>query len=256
MITTTLTSLIALAALVSGGSAQPEDFDPADIAVSGSRPLATAIELLEARHGQVITYEDAPYGSPIDINDVTLTERRDLANYPPGQAPRVLIPRPGKIEAGYLVARGTGQPDDMAAVVQMLADVHAQNGNPGAFEVRGGDRAWHVVPRRVMAVDGELRDVVPLLDLPVTLADADRNGVQTLEALCAELARLSGHGVQVGTVPLNLLMHHHSRVSCENATARDVLAGFLTAVRARLSWQLFYDPGAQLFVLNVHGVEP
>ncbi len=254
MITAILTNLIALAAFAAVGAAPPEHFDPVDLAVDSPRPLAAAIELLEARHGQVITYEDAPYESPADVADVTLAVRQDLADYPAGRAPRVLIPRPAKIEAGYLVAQSTGQPDDIATVVQMLVDVHAQSGNPGSFELRAGDAAWHVVPRRVTAADGNVRDVAPLLDSLVTLPDADRNGVETLEALCAELSRLSGYRVQVGTVPLNLLMHHRSRVSAENAAARDVLSRFLAAVGPNLSWRLLYDPGMRLFVLNVHAV--
>ncbi len=43
------------------------------IAVNGEtgRPLAEVLEQLERRHGWVITYEDARYEHPDDIDDVT-----------------------------------------------------------------------------------------------------------------------------------------------------------------------------------------
>src|SRR2546426_6553565 len=63
----------------------------ANLSVQDPRPLAKAIEILEEKYGFVITYEDPRYTHPSEITDVTEKDRRDLANFKPGKAPRVLI---------------------------------------------------------------------------------------------------------------------------------------------------------------------
>ncbi|MCY7391836.1 MAG: hypothetical protein LH647_10235, partial [Leptolyngbyaceae cyanobacterium CAN_BIN12] len=56
--------------------------------------MAAALEILEAKYGVVITYEDVPYMHEEEIMDQTSSEYRQ--SHPGG--PRALIPRGGSLE--------------------------------------------------------------------------------------------------------------------------------------------------------------
>ena len=65
-------------------SAQPQAIS----VVNRSRPTEVALEILQDRHGAVITYEDAPYIHEMDVDDDTSPEWRQA--HPNGL--RALIP--------------------------------------------------------------------------------------------------------------------------------------------------------------------
>jgi hypothetical protein len=71
--------------------------DVTQLSVNDGSPVAKAIEELVARYGYVITYEDPRYAYEGDLQDVTTQVRRDLDQYPPGKAPKVIVPRGGKL---------------------------------------------------------------------------------------------------------------------------------------------------------------
>jgi hypothetical protein len=69
---------------------------PLSISVVDPRPVAKAVELLEARYGWAITYEDPPYEHDSEIEDVTISVRKD------GKVePRVIVPRAGLLNYTY-----------------------------------------------------------------------------------------------------------------------------------------------------------
>src|SRR5206468_3894529 len=90
------------------------------LVVDDPRPILKAIELLELRHGWLITYEDAPYVHENDVVDQTSPEYRATGR-------RALIPRGGKISISETL------PSNAAAVTQMVLDDHAFRANPGRF---------------------------------------------------------------------------------------------------------------------------
>src|SRR5687768_5365392 len=81
--------LAGVAVCAFAAAAQPET---RDVIVDDPRPVPAALQELATRHGRVVTYEDPRYLYSGDIKDVTREVRRDLDRFPPGQAPKVLVP--------------------------------------------------------------------------------------------------------------------------------------------------------------------
>ena len=106
--------------------------ETATISVTDPRPLARAIETLEAHYGWVITYEDPRFVFPGDIEDVTLSVRRDGRT-----APKVLIPRGGEFNFQYPTARGAA-PNESRLLQQLLNEYHL-TGHPGVFRLAQTD---------------------------------------------------------------------------------------------------------------------
>jgi hypothetical protein len=68
-----------------------------------------------------MTYEDPRYVYSGEIKDVTLSVRRDLDKYMPGEAPRVLIPRGDTLTFDYDVTSDTNRPSYRKAAGRRLS---------------------------------------------------------------------------------------------------------------------------------------
>ncbi len=90
------------------------------LSVDHPRPVAEAILRLANKYGWIITYEDPRYVHETDVVDVTLSVRKDLDKYKPGEAPKVLGPRGGVLELTYDVVPNINTPPYPAMVVQKL----------------------------------------------------------------------------------------------------------------------------------------
>lgn len=223
--------------------------------VNDPRPVAAAIELLEGRHGVVITYEDPPYTDPSDLTNVAQQVRQDLERYALGAAPPVLVPRGGNLSLVYPVTRQTNQPVDLTQVLTHVCAVHAANDNPGSFTLRNDTGVLHVVPTEVRGADGKTRAVVPALDTLVELPTEQRTGLDTLQALCDAIHAAGAMRTVVGTIPMNLFLNQNLSYGCQQKPAREALVEVLAALGGGiLSWQLFYEPMERYYVLNIHAV--
>src|SRR5262245_27189861 len=212
-----------------GKSSSPpsQEWSKAHLSVEDPRPLAAAIEVLEARYGSVITYEDPRYVYSGDIKDVTLSVRRDLDKYKPGEAPKVLIPKGGTLTFEYDVLSDTNLPDDGQTVVQELLDAYAASGNAGRFRLESTGKMLHVIPREINNSDGQLMPQDSILDTKISLTAGERTEMQRLEAICSAITEATKIPVWVGTVPTNLLLQHRDSEGAAQQKARDVLVNLL-----------------------------
>ena len=225
------------------------------LSVIESRPVASIVSKLEVACGCVITYEDPTYEHYSEIADVTETVRRDLDQYPPGKAPRVLIPKPDLLTIEYdpLAAKRT---DGIVAILQQVLDAQAARRNAGRFRLETDRQTIHVVPAFGKNAAGALVRKRSLLDTVIALPPEERTGKQTLEAICAAVGELTGTRVMTGTIPLNPFLRDRQGQEINSGKARDVLSNLLETLQGanKLSWRLLYDPGVQTFVLNIHQV--
>lgn len=257
----TLTALVIVAGLSTHGRAElnkniRQEAAKNTITVQDGRPVAKAITALEAKYGWVITYEDPRYVYVNDIEDVTESVRRDLYKYPKGGAPKVLVPKGGTLSfAVDVISKPNRQPDPRVIVQQMLTAQEA-SANGGKFRMQQGDKIIHVIPSAVRDKSGRLTRQGSLLDTVVNFPRKERTGLQTLEALCRAISREAQMPVIVGAVPVNLFMHHKEQYGTAGGKAREVLLQLFERIDSgvRLSWQLFYDPGMKMYVLNIHAV--
>lgn len=217
------------------------------ISVHDPRPLASAIESLQNRFGWVITYEEAPWLYPGDAVDVTARVRKDRDS----TKPRVLIPRGGPFNfAGSFSPEG-----GPAALLEALLEDYRSTGYPGVFRLlRTGD-VFHVVPSMNKNAKGALEVRQPLLDVPVTIADAHRTAEAMTEAIIEGVRRGSGVNVRVALLPLNLFAQVRVDGGTNNESARTVLVRVFEATRRKLSWRLLCSQGTPVSCyLNIHPV--
>lgn len=222
------------------------------ISVDEPRPVAAALHELEHRHGLVVSYEDPTYVHEADISDVTQSVRQDLDQYPPGKAPKVLVPRAGKIELEYPVSSETGNPVDPERLIERLLSVNRRNGNPGDFRVTRTSTMFQVVPLAVKDRDGAVGDAGSVLDVIISFPARERTGLEVLQEICSALSEETGASVVVGMVPDNPLARYKTTEGVHEEMARDVLYRLVANIGGKISWQLFYDPGLEMHVLNLH----
>jgi hypothetical protein len=218
------------------------------VSVNDPRPVAAAVLELEKKYGRIITYEDPRLVHATDLLDVTEAVRRDLANYPSGKAPRVIGPKGGQINFEY------NETASLGTIIRKLLSMPHQNS--ARFRMEEGNGIIHIIPKAIKNRSGELATTHSVLDYPVNVPELDRNGIQTLKALCAAISDASGIRVVVGTIPTNLFLRYKDQKGASAEKGRDFLVKFLQRAGAgtKLSWRLLYDPGMKMYALNVHTV--
>lgn len=248
-------SLVIMVALTLAVAAKgKEELTKASLSVNGARPVLLAAEILEKQYGWVISYEDPPYIHESDLVDVTDEVRKDSEKFKPGQAPRVLVPKGGELAFDFDIDPVTEKPADPATVIQQLLDAYAFSGHPGVFRLERDGQRLHIIPAAVKNKDGVLVPHQSLLDAPITVAAQKRNGLASLNAICAAVSEASGTRVVVAGAPANLFVRYQTESGAKNQRARDFLTNELDRIAgpAKLSWKLLYAPDMKAYYLNIH----
>jgi hypothetical protein len=224
---------------------------PLSIDVIDARPLAEAIRVLEERHGWIVTYEDARYEHESDIEDVTLTVRRDGK-----REPKVIVPKGGVLAFNYEFT-GKGTPSEIEDVLEALIIAHQYSRNAGVFRLEQDGGIFHVVPAAVKDKTGNIVDQHSILETRITLAESERNILELLRAVLDAVDR--GLGDTVGKIMLGaspLLTQVRVRERFVDESARDVIVRVLNATGRQYSWRLLYEPGIRSYALNLYEVTP
>lgn len=250
----TLTGILVGASATQPSTSQRERPTPLEISVDTSRPIAAALDVLERRHGAVITYEDPRYAHETDLADVTADVRKDGGGNHEGTPARVLVPKAGRLHVSYVMRGKPNQLNDIAVVIRLLLEAHAEQVLPGTFRLDQTDKHFHVVPIAVKGEDGILVEAGSVLDAKIDITEGERTGIEALEAICAALRHATGEHVTPGMAPVGLLAERTVSIGASHETARGVLVRALRDTEHRMSWRLFYDPGLKWHLLNVHVV--
>jgi hypothetical protein len=210
----------------------------ATISVNNPRPLAEVLEELGKRYGWVVTYEDPSYLYASDVEDVTLSVRRD------GRAePRVLVPRGGSFNFQYpVLAASGGTPDERAVLAKLIADYNL-SGHPGLFGLIRSGTAFHVVPLQTRNASGHFVPRGSLLDRNISIANVERSALDMLRAITDAVSNPEVARVVVGTVPLNSMILTRVQGGAAGENARTVLLRTLEMVSPQLTWSLLCGPG-------------
>jgi hypothetical protein len=213
--------------------------------------------MLENKYGWIITYEDPPYTHDSELVDVTVSVRRDLDKFKPGQAPKVFVPKGGELTFNYAIDPVSKKPADSAVVVQQLLDAYALSGNPGVFRLDRDGKRLHIVATAARNNDGILVSRKSVLDVSITLPAQKRTGLELLEAFCAAVSEASGTRVLAAAAPLNLFLRYNPESGAKNQNARDFLTHELDSItsQAKLSWKLLYNARGKTYFLSIHRVK-
>ena len=232
------------------GQAQRE----ATIEVNDPRPLAKAIEVVEQRFGQPITYEDSQVENANEIDDVTGAVRRDG-----NLNKRVLIPRGGPFMFRYVSPSDSSNPTEFVSILlpSLVATYHSYNnvGYPGRYAVLQRGDVFHIVPTGFRDKGGQ--DIIrgSVLESSISIPGATRTADEMIRKVLRLVTHTTGITVELGIAPVNLLRGTTVNEGATREVARDVLLRTLSATGRTLSWQLFYGPDTKTYAFNVHIVE-
>lgn len=228
-----------------------------EISVTDERPVAKAIEKLEAIYRVPISYEDTRYLSNNDMTDVTEAVRLDQGK---GDDPsRVFVPARRTLTfdlpetpARAAVTSPSERSAAALAALKGLLDSDALAGGTGGFQVSEDSSGLHVVSRSYRDASGRTQKLKPVLDGQITLKVRSQPALDVLDEICKQLSPDGGAAINVGTVPMNLLANSPVDVEAKNVAARDALESISKQIGARVAWQLLCEPGDGECALNMH----
>jgi hypothetical protein len=260
------TAIVVIAAnlLISTADASAVQSD-VKLSVKDGRPVAAAVQELISRYGYVITYEDPRYVFSGDLQDVTTQVRRDLDQFPPGQAPKVIVPADASLTI-HVPSSSTISSKDMAIVLEQLMKAQSISGRGGHFRVERHGEIFHVLPTEVRDRKGIWAPQASIFDVPISLPMKGRNKDDMLETICEAVSAAAhvkvGFGGPVGGISSPSHPQPY-RLGAYNERARNVLMrafGLLNDPKAgtwfpqQLTWLLFYDFSDKAYSLNIQSV--
>jgi hypothetical protein len=239
--------------------------DVRQLNIDDPRPVAKAVEELVARYDYVITYEDPRFAYDGDLQDVTTVVRRDLDRYPPGKAPKVIVPRSEKLTMNLPYSASVNT-QTLASILDQLTRAQSIRGEGGHFRVVQVGDVFHVLPTEIRDRNGNWTAQSSILDVPISLPLEDRSDVEMLDAVVKAVSaathiKILGGGMGgMGGGIANPDRPASYRLGADNERARDVLMRALVLLNdpkrgtwypQRLRWQLFYDSVESAYYLNI-----
>jgi hypothetical protein len=252
-------SPIASIALLAGSlpAAWGQD-SPAVLSVDDPRPLEAAVLSLIRTYPVTITYEDPRYEYAGDLRDVT----REVSKSTRRPQARTTVPRGGALRISYDVSPATGQPADMADLLQKAVAAKNAIHQGGHFELQQSGETFHIVPTEVRDRNGRWITQHSVLDVPITYSSGGpKGGFELIEAILKEASAASAQkivgGGLSGSFACSLTCDEFKRsVDATNEPAREVLAKLLHSLNPRYSWVLNYGPDEHYYFFSlVTGVE-
>jgi len=215
-----VTSLIGGAQNPNDGASVKGNGDEVTLRAESWDPVLTIGRTLADRYGINVSVEAPKWAFPGDTEDVAVadpafSEQHDNIHYD--------IMKRHAIEVRFSTS-GNRRPDDVARLLRQLADA-ANREMPYGYrlDVNGGDYA--LVPTRTRNSNGDLEDVLPLLDRNVTIPLGTRSIAEHANLMADELRKQTGLHIGccqalVAGVPWGMA---EVRFEADNKPAREVL---------------------------------
>jgi hypothetical protein len=222
--------------------------------IDSGRPVDRAVNTLQTRYGYVITYEDPRYTNEDDLQDIAAKVRKDYSSYPPGLAPKLMVPKGGKLTLRLPTSTNIS-PQGLASILQQLARAQGTSSGSGHFRVEQVGDVFHLVPTEVRDRKGNWSHYNSLLDTPISLPKQDRSERELYQAIVDAVSAAThvrlwiivNGGIVIGIVS----PEPRTRMGATLEPARNVLMRALQLHRSRRTWAMLHDPGEDMFALNV-----
>jgi len=185
-----------------------------------------------------ISFEEAPYESSVDLKSIPVKQ---------DDGSTIIFRGPPIVD--FSVTLGPTDSSGHTAAQSVLSSYN-NAGLPGIYSVvQAGDQV-SVVPQKVRALSGNMREVTPLMSSPGEFPLATRGAIQTLQLVAQSIASHSGAKVILLNVPFNL--DDTVTMSATGEAARDVIVR-LGAIfgRPTMSSQCLYDATFKTYYLSV-----
>jgi hypothetical protein len=235
--------------------------------VVDGRPVAAVVQELISRYRYVITYEDPKYAFAGDLQDVTAQVRKDLDQFPRGDAPRVIVPAEDSLTV-YVPKASNISPAELAHLLQTTVQAQARNGQGGRFQVVRSGEIFHVIPSAARDRNGTWVPQTSILDVPISLRMRDRGRWETLQDICDAVSVAAhvkiNYAGPVGGLSSLTANPKPYRLGAQHEKARDLLVRAFrmlndpnsgTWISQKLTWLLFYDASDHVYALNIRTVD-
>src|SRR5688572_16457635 len=217
-----------------------------DLFVNHPRPIAMMAEKIEKQTGWTITYEDPSYQYAADIEQIE-GESAD------GK------PVFGMRHVPFVFTFDAEKRKDAVKALRELVDTFEMRTGGQKFRVIAEKGVIHLVPQLNKNAQGVFVEQRPALDTRISLPAGKRSLADFLSEFTQVVSKESGRRIDIGTVPLNLIINIVVDLPAyENTQARAILREALSRVPDRpgsccvkLSWQLYGGVGDENQALNV-----
>lgn len=183
------------------------------------RALALMTERLQAIYGIPITYEDTKYVGA-EVADFTRSDNKVIKTITRHISLHVKFEAP--LPDASLEARKKLAGQALANAVQSYNSARGDE----IFTVTDTEKGFHVVARRFSDTSGDMKELQPLLDTPITIPEGSRTIAQAVTEICKAVP-----GLSLGWYPINLFTQQTTTISASNEPARSVLDRLLNGVR-------------------------
>jgi len=245
-----VTSLIGGAQSPNDCASVKENRDEVTLRAESWDPVLNIGRTLADRYGISVSVEAPKWAFPGDTEDVAVadpafSEQHDNIHYD--------IMKRHAIELRFSTS-GNKHPDDVARLLRQVADA-ANREMPYGYrlDVSGGDYA--LVPTRTRNSNGDLEDVLPLLDRNVTIPLGTRSIAEHASLMADELSKQTGLHIGccqalVAGVPWGMAK---IRFEADNKPAREVLKWLILTEQQANSQASSWHPNYDHWVVRCDG---
>jgi hypothetical protein len=229
------------------------------VEVTEGKPIAKAVQLLEAIYGVPITYEDTMVVNDSQLEDITEKVQRspDPSHRITGPKPITLsftykLPSSGPSPAGLSQIKAENEAKVSDALVSVL-DGYAAAGGSVTFSVTQEDGIFHVMATNFLNIEGKFQQMTPLLDTKISILPGQRTRGVLINEICQTLSKTAGVQVGIWDFPYNGSQSDTlTTISGSDVTARSLLSQLLAEMAAPISRDVsFLGPDGQRVPRNM-----
>lgn len=227
-----------------------ENGDEVTIRAKSWDPVLNIGRTLAGRYGINVSVEAPKWAFPRDAEDVAVADREfseqhDNAHYD--------IMKRHSVEVRFSIS-GNRHPDDVARLLRQVADA-ANKEMPYGYRLDDSVGDYALVSTRTRNSNGELEDVLPLLDRNVTIPQGTRRIAEHAKLMADELSRQTGLHVGCCQMFVAGVPWGTAQVSFEanNQPARQVLKWLMTAEQKANSESSATHPDYDHWVVRCDG---
>ena len=218
-----------------------------DIRSNTPRPMSATVFAFGEEFGWAVDYEDPQHSktSP-DVYDMTDPDWK--SKHPDA----LFIGLRGGSFTTHLAFNEAASTATPIKTVERVVNEYNESSLPGRFSVRlGADDRIAVIGIETRTSSGRYEKNAILLDTPVEMTASEMTLQEALSSVTSTLEKLSGHRVEVGTAPVNLLLGTRCVTPSGRLSSRVAIGQILDSAPVKLAYYLLYDLNDDLYVLNI-----
>jgi ABC-type uncharacterized transport system permease subunit len=180
-----------------------------------------------------------PFESPAELRKVTVVRN---------EGPKQLLVNPA---TNFTTTLGSIDSCPYLAAHSVLS-AYRNAGGRGVYNVVQQNTRVDVVPVQVLAANGSMRDITPVMSRPVTFPNATRTLPETVKLIADALTSQSGFKV----IPLNLpgQLLEQVEIGASGESGADVIENLGASLNRTVSFQCLYEPNEKTYYLNLKSV--